>query len=109
MYEIEINKEIIPYTFNIVLSGEVYEMRVDYNNTADLFTIALYKDGVELCAGEPIIYGVPLFNDLYTRGDFPMVIITPIDESEETTTVTFDNLSSTVMLSVEGEDEEDNE
>ena len=102
MYVIEINKDIIPYTFNIMLSGELYEMRVDYNNTADLFTVSLSKDGVELCTGEPIVYGQPLFGDMANRGDFPKVTITPIDESGENKAVTYDNLSTTVLLSVTG-------
>ncbi len=102
MYVININKDIIPYTFNIALSNEMYEMRIDYNNTANLFTVSLSKDGVELCVGEPIIYGQPLFSDIANRGNFPKVTITPIDESGETNAVTFDNLSKTVLLRVSG-------
>lgn len=86
---------------------ELFEFRVDYNETADLFTIAVSKDGVTLCAGEPLIYGVPLFADLYTRGDFPLVLICPMDESDETTAVTFDNLSSTVWLCIDEDDEDE--
>ena len=99
---IEINKENIPYVFNIALAGELYEMGIDYNNTAGLFTVSLAKDGVDLCKGEPIIYGKPLFDDIVNRGNFPKVTITPIDESCESDAVTFDNLSTTVFLSVTG-------
>lgn len=102
MYVIEINKDIIPYTFNIALADELYEMRIDYNNTADLFTVSLSKGDVTLCTGEPIIYGKPLFSDLLNRGNFPKVTITPIDESGENNAVTFDNLSNTVLLKVTG-------
>lgn len=97
---IEINKALIPYTFNILLSDEMFEFRVDFNSVADLFTVTLSKNGVELCSGEPIIYGQPLFSDLINRGNFPKVTITPIDESNEHNAVTFDNLSKTVMLKV---------
>lgn len=97
---IEINKELIPYTFNILLSNEMFEFRIDYNNVADLFTVTLYKDGVALCSSEPIIYGQSLFGDLINRGHFPKVKITPIDDSGEYNAVTFDNLSKTVMLKV---------
>ena len=103
---INIEKDLIPYTFNISLFGELFEFRVDYNNTADLFTISLYKNGVELCASEPIIYGVPLFNDIVNRGDFPLVLIIPLDLNGETTAVTYDNLSSTVFLKVFGDEDE---
>lgn len=102
MYVIEINKDIIPYTFNIPLADELYEMRIDYNNTADLFTVSLSKGGVTLCTGEPIIYGQPLFGDLINRGNFPKVTITPIDESGESNAVTFDNLTRTVLMKVTG-------
>ena len=102
MYFIEINKNLIPYKFNISLSGELYEMRIDYNDTANLFTVSLAKDNVTLCTGEPIIYGKPLFGDLMNRGDFPKATITPIDESGESNAVTYDNLSTTVFLRVTG-------
>lgn len=102
MYVLEINKDIIPYTFNISLQNEMFEMRIDYNNTADLFTVSLSKGGVTLCTGEPIIYGQPLFGDIANRGDFPKVTITPIDESGESNAVTYDNLSRTVLLKVTG-------
>ena len=101
-YHINIAKDNIPYTFNILLNQELFNFRIDYNNTADLFTVALRKNGVELCSGEPIIYGQPLFGDLVNRGDFPTVTITPIDESGGTNAVTWDNLSRTVLLNVTG-------
>lgn len=104
MYVIEINKGNIPYTFKISLSNELYEMRIDYNNTADLFTVSLSKGDITLCTGEPIVYGQPLFGDLVNRGDFPKVSITPIDESGESNAVTYDNLSRTVLLKVTGGD-----
>lgn len=104
MQVLEINKSIIPYTFHILLAGELFEFRIDYNNTGDFFTVSLSKNGETLCTGEPIIYGFPLFGDLKTRGNFPKVDITPIDKSGEMCTVTFDNLSDLVLLSVTGGD-----
>lgn len=98
--QIEISKDIIPYTFNIMLANETFEFRIDYNATGDMFTVSLSKDGIDLCVGEPIIYGMPLFGDLLTRGDFPKVVITPKDASGETIAVTYDNLSATVLLVV---------
>lgn len=102
MQYIEINKELIPYNFNILLNNELYNLRVDFNNFANLFTVALSKNDELICAGEPIIYGIPLFNDLITRGNFPQVMIIPKDKSGENNSVTFDNLSSTVFLTVSG-------
>ena len=102
MQYLDIQKELIPYTFNILLDGELFDFRIDYNNKADFFTVSLSKNGVALCDVEPIIYGYPLFGDLKNRGDFPNVTIIPMDESRETDAVTFDNLSSTVFLVVSG-------
>lgn len=103
---LEINKNLIPYTFNIVLYGEQFSFRVDYNNTAHLFTVSASKNGVDLCTGEPLVYGVPLFRDLFTRGGFPLVVITPYDMSGRYDSVTYDNLSSTVQLYVELNDDD---
>ena len=102
MYVIEINKALVPYTFSILLADEIFDMRIDYNTSADLFTVSLSKGGVELCVGEPIIYGQPLFGDISSRGGFPKITITPTDESGANVAVTYDNLSSTVMLKVTG-------
>ncbi len=62
---IEIKKNLIPYNFNITLGGEVFKLGVKYNNFADLFMVSLTKNDELICSGEPIIYGMPLFNDLY--------------------------------------------
>ena len=97
---IEINKSLIPYNFNIALGGELFDFRVDYNHTGGFFTIELSKDGETLCAGEPIIYGKPLFADV-RNSKFPNVKIIPRDESETYNAVTYENLSESVFLSVE--------
>ena len=39
---IEINKNLIPYRFDIVLAGRAYTFFVDYNRTACFFTVSLY-------------------------------------------------------------------
>ena len=72
-----INKDLIPYTFEILLGDIWYEIEVNYNETADLFTLALYKDGKTISAGEPIIYGKPLFSDIYST-DFPPLVIVAV-------------------------------
>ena len=42
---IEIDKDEIPYSFEIELAGEVFEIEVNYNQTYDFFTVDLFKDG----------------------------------------------------------------
>lgn len=101
---IEINKKLIPYTFDILLGGEMFNIRADYNSVADLFTLDLYKDGELICAGEPIIYGLPLWRNVYVSGKYPCVDIVPLDESGNMNAVTFDNLNETVFLTVDNGD-----
>jgi len=99
--KIEIKKSLIPYTFDILLSGEVFTIRVDYNKNADLFVLRLEKDGEIICAGEPIIYGVPLWQDVFVSGKYPALIIVPLDEANNMTAVTYDNLDETVFLIID--------
>ena len=95
---IEVQKELIPYKCDIVLAGELFALQFNYNSTVDLFTVDLYKDGVLVCAGEPIVYGVPLWQDVYNPATFPAVDIIPLDPSGENTEVTYSNLGETVLL-----------
>lgn len=99
MYDtITINKELVPYTFNIMLGGELFEIGIDYNETYGFFTVSLSKDDETVCNGEKIVYGKPLFEEIFINGKFPSVEIVPFDISGETDSVTFDNLSETVQL-----------
>lgn len=98
---LEIKKDILPYRCAILLAGEQYELKFSHNATADLITIDLYKDGELICAGEPIIYGIPLWQDVYKSDTFPALDIIPKDPSGERSVVTFDNLCDTVLLIVD--------
>ena len=97
---LEIKKDLLPYVCNIQLAGEVFTLHFNHNATADLFTVDLYKDGELVCAGEPIIYGQPLWADVFQPGDFPALEIIPKDPSGENNAVTFDNLGRTVLMIV---------
>ena len=102
---LEIKKDLLPYVCNIQLAGEVFTLQFNHNATADLFTVDLYKDGELVCAGEPIIYGQPLWADVFQAGSFPALEIVPKDPSGENNAVTFDNLGRTVLLIVSTGDE----
>lgn len=109
---IEINKELVPYEFDIVLADETFKIGVNFNETAELFTLDLSKLDEEsgeyevICKGEPIIYGKPLFSDVFINGKYPAIDIVPFDESGENNAVTFDNLNETVFLCIDNTDEE---
>ena len=96
-----INKELIPYECEILLAGEQFGLQINYNATADLFTVDLYKGGELICAGEPLVYGLPLWRDVYRAESFPAVDIIPLDPSGENHTVTHDNLGETVLLIID--------
>ncbi len=98
---IEITKDLIPYTFEISLADELFNITVNYNSYADMFTLDLEKDGRIICAGEPLIYGVPLWENLFICGSYPELSIVPLDESGEMNTVTYDNLNETVFLTID--------
>lgn len=108
---IEIEANRVPYEFNIVLANETFQIGVEYNETAEFFVLSLAKmneetgEFVEVCAGEPLVYGVPLWNDVYRSGKFPAPVIVPFDESEEANAVTFDNLGRNVFLMLDDTEE----
>lgn len=99
MQTIVINKSLIPYDFNISLNNELFNFRIDYNNTGRFFTVELTKNGEVLCSGEPIIYGRKLFADV-KKPSFPKVDIVPRDPSGDYDTVTYENLCESVLLIV---------
>lgn len=98
-----INKSLIPYTFNIVLGGEEFTIRVDYNKVGRFFSVGVSKNGVTLCSGEPIVYGRKLFSDVWAVG-FPAVDIVPYDPSGRYNAVTYSNLCNGVLLVVDNEE-----
>lgn len=103
---LEINKELIPYSFDILLADDLFTMQINYNEIADLFTISLYKEN-ELICNEPVIYNVPLFQDIYMPERYPQITIIPIDESEKENCVTYKNLSNTVFLCIDNGSDSD--
>lgn len=98
---IEITKELVPYTFEISLADELFDITVNYNSYADMFTFELQKGGETICAGEPLIYGVPLWKDMFVCGKYPELDIIPLDESGNMNAVTFENLGERVFLTID--------
>ena len=98
-----INKTLIPYNFDISLGSDVFNLRVDYNNVGGYFTIGLKKDGKTLCAGEPIVYGKRLFEDVW-KPSFPAIDIVPFDPSGSYNAVTYNNLCDGVLLIIDNDE-----
>lgn len=105
---IEIDKELIPYEFEIELDSAVFKLDVRYNDKYDFFTVDLYKDDVLIVAGEKLVYGQKLFESTYDAATHPPHDIVPLDPSNIENAVTWDNFGVTVFLCIlnGGEDNE---
>lgn len=99
---IEIEKTLVPYSFEVELAAEIFELTVNYNSLGDYFTVDLNKDGAALVMGEKIVYGEPLFKEIYDAR-FPAPSIIALDESGKETRVGWDNLNETVFLVIDNE------
>ena len=100
---IEINKEDLPCGFDIVLGAEEFNLFFQYNTAEDMFTCTLSKGEEVLVYGEPLVYGIPLFKDVYNADTFPCLDIVPYDESNEEDTVTYSNFGEKVLLTIDDE------
>lgn len=94
---IEIDKNEIPYSFEVELAGEIFEMEVNYNETFDFFTVDLFKEDAPIVTGEKLILNRPLFRNRVHIG-LPKAAIIPMDRSQQETRITYDNLNETVFL-----------
>lgn len=103
---ISIDKDDVPYEFDIELGGTMYTFLVKYNDLMDVFTVDLFKeDGAPLVYGEPLIYGRPLF-DALSSVELPSVQLIPFDVADKEDRVSYDNMNETVFLYViEGDSE----
>ncbi|CAH1190294.1 hypothetical protein PAECIP111893_00261 [Paenibacillus plantiphilus] len=104
MEYIDIEKELIPYRFDISLAEEMFTFEVHYNADHDFFTLDLERDGEVIAVGEKLVYGMPLFIDTWDRR-YPGVTLIPLDESGIYSAVTWDTLSKSVFLYIWEEDD----
>lgn len=98
--KILIEKSLIPYSFDILLGAEWFNLAIKWNEKAELFTITLSKDETVLVYDEPIIYGSTLFSSEYLSGVFPMLEMQAWDEAHLENEVTYDNFGVTVFLTI---------
>lgn len=98
---ISIDKEDVPYQFDIELEGEMFSFLIKYNALFDFFTVDLAKNGEALVYGVPMVYGVPLFGSL-DDVNLPRVKLVPYDIANKEGAVTYDNMNKTVFLYVDG-------
>lgn len=94
---IDIDKSEIPYSFEIELSGEIFEFEIHHNASFDFFTVDLFKNEIPLVIGEKIILNRPLFRNR-VHNNLPKVQIIPFDRAQKATRITYENLNETVFL-----------
>ena len=102
MEYIGIDKNSIPYKFDIRLGGVTYTLRVLYNSLRDFFTVDLYKDNTPIVLGEKLVLNKPLFISSKYR-DTPAVDIIPFDLTGEAERITFSNFNESVYLYILGD------
>ena len=103
---IEIEKELIPYDFDIILGSEIFNFEIKWNEIGGFYTITLSKDDNVLVYDEPVVYGVTLFKDVFDGDTYPCIDIVPYDESGQNTSVTKENFNVSVFLTIDDEQEE---
>lgn len=77
---IPIDKEDLPDIFEIELAGDVFTLRVDYNQVADYYTITIQKDGVTLLSQEPLLLNNLVGADI-PNTSLPKVDLRTMDET----------------------------
>lgn len=100
---IEVEKSEIPCSFDIILGAEEFNLLFKYNEVCDIFTCTLSKNEQVLVYDEPLVYGIPLFKDVYNSATFPCLDIVPYDESGEENAVTYENFGEKVLLTIDDE------
>lgn len=99
--KIIVDKTKIPYRFAIDLGNQQFILDFKYNEILDVFTVSLFCDDILLAADEPIMYNFPLFKDIYQAKKFPIITIVPLDESNQTDLITWENFGKTIFLTLE--------
>ena len=105
-----IEKDLIPYDFDVTLSGKDYNFMFEYNQVNDGFTCTLSKDSIVLVASEPVIYGTTLFesvqydsNEILADGFFSELLL-PYDFSGESNAVNSATFGTNVQIFVLGDE-----
>lgn len=100
---INIEKNKIPYEFEIALKNGVFQFEVFYNSAGDFFTLNVSKDHERILNGEKLVYGVPLFENTGYL-DLPADFIIPYDitrpELKHSDRISWESLNEDIFLYV---------
>lgn len=104
MQELILNKELIPYSFQINFNGKMYLMEINYNLIANYFTINLSLGTKKLVLGEKLVLNEILFRSLYEDSElnldtnFPNDVIIPLSTNDNIKRLGWDELGNTVFI-----------
>ena len=103
-----INKELVPYKFEMAFGDTLFNVGVDYNRTGDFFVLSLEDvDGNMICRGEKLVYGQELWADSYDVRKYPCLTIKPNDPSGTVNKITWDNFGTKVFLEIYDQEDDD--
>lgn len=94
---IPIDKDDLPDIFEIELAGDIFTMRVDYNQVADYYTLTIQKDGETLLNREPLLLGNLVGGDI-PNASLPKVDLRTMDETGQATDQGMLNFGENVRL-----------
>ena len=106
MKHIPIEKDKIPYSFDLALSGRTYTFNLRYNKYSGDFTADLEFEGRTLIKGKKIILNEMLFeefsydNNGNKNPDFYDELLIFYDLTWQETELTLENLEETVLFYV---------
>lgn len=101
---IELDVDLVPYTFNIELSERIYTLNINYNFIYDYFTMDLLLNEKVLVEGEKLVLNEILFREAYEDKDhnlneeFPSELLMPVSDNNDTDRITINNLGKEVQL-----------
>ena len=101
---IEIELDLMPYNFDIVLAGELFNLEFFYNSVGDFYTVTLRSGDDVFAYNEPIVYGVELFKNVYIADKFPRLSIVPLDESGTNEVANKATFNRTVFLTIDNDE-----
>lgn len=101
---IEIEKDLMPYRFDITLSGRTYTLAFNYNVDFDFFTADLFLGDTALVSGEKVVLNQFLFKEAAEDSehninpDFPEEILFVGSTDDSIQRVSYDNFGDSVLL-----------
>lgn len=99
MKYINIDKNQIPYEFELVIDKETFQFEINYNSVGDFFTVSVKKDHELVLSNYKAVYGVALFDNL-RHLKLPRLWIFPYDTTGKADRISYENLNEDVFLYV---------